>query len=113
MIRRVYTNDLWRDYLSEKRLEKAQTLLQERCRRNQDLTLLDCLQFSDKGQIVARSEKLRAMTRFESRREVERDVKLLEALRNSLAHAQDIITSDWDAIILLTKDIDRVLTGPG
>lgn len=53
------------------------------------------------------------MTRFESRREVERDVKLLEALRNSLAHAQDIITSDWDAIILLTKDIDRVLTVPG
>src|SRR5262245_30964854 len=44
--------DTWREYLSEGRLEKAKALLEERGRRNQKLRLFDCLQFSDKGQIV-------------------------------------------------------------
>ena len=37
-------------------LQKADGLLQERSRRNQDLTFFDCLQLSDKPQIVARNE---------------------------------------------------------
>jgi hypothetical protein len=29
--------------------------------------------------------------------------KILERLRNNLAHAQDIVTSDWDAIFRLCE----------
>src|SRR5262249_34335779 len=51
--------DGWKQYLSEARLEKAQALLAEGSRRDQTLRLLGCLQFSDKGQIIARNEEIR------------------------------------------------------
>jgi hypothetical protein len=91
----------WKQYLSEARLQKAQALLDERRRRNQALELLDCLQFSDKGQVVARHEEIRKRTVFASRRQTDETIKRLEQLRNNLAHAQDIIVSDWQTIAQL------------
>ena len=104
--------ETWREFLSPGRIQKAEELLAERTRRNQDLELLDCLQLSDKVQIIARNEALREMTRFPSRRKLEDAVKVLEKLRNNLAHSQDIIANDWDAIVLLSERIDAVLEGP-
>jgi hypothetical protein len=99
----------WRRYVSDARLEKADALLAERQRRNQDLNLLDCLQFSDKGQIVLRDEGLRKKFGFESRRKGEETIKRLEALRNNLAHSQDIVNADWETIVSLTENMDAVL----
>ena len=95
--------DTWKKYLSEARLQKAQALLAERSRRSQRLQLFDCLQFSDKGQIIARNEDIRKMTVFASRSQAEATVKNLEKLRNNLAHAQDILTTDWDTIVQLCE----------
>lgn len=95
----------WRKYLSEARLQKAQALLEERSRRNQKLQLFDCLQFSDKGQIIARNEEVRKWTVFASRSQAEDAIKRLEQLRNNLVHAQDILTSDWSTIIQLCEFI--------
>jgi hypothetical protein len=111
IIETAYPDGSWKDCLSPGRLEKAQTLLEERRRRNQDLDLLDCLQFSDRGQIVLRNEELRKTAGFVSRSRGEQTVKELEALRNNLAHSQDIITSDWDIIVRLTENLD-VFLGP-
>ncbi|MFP8870121.1 MAG: hypothetical protein VCB43_01025, partial [Myxococcota bacterium] len=111
IIDRFCGGDDWRECISAGRLEKAETLLAERQRRHQDLDLLDCLQFSDKGQIIARSKELRAMMQFESRRQVEDVIKGLERLRNNLAHSQDIL-SDWKTIVKLAENLDRVLFGP-
>jgi hypothetical protein len=36
---------------------------------------------------------------------------MLEGLRNSLAHAQDIVAGDWDAIVRLSDHLERVLAG--
>ena len=104
--------DSWREYLSEARVAKAEALQAERRRRGQSPSLLDCLQFSDKAQIVARNEQLRSTTKFESRRQLERVAAMLERLRNNLAHSQDIISHDWDAIVLLAERLDDVLSGP-
>jgi hypothetical protein len=111
LIERLCPGESWRQYLSEGRLRKAEELLAERRRRSQDLTLLDCLQLSDKGQIVARNERIRGLTVYSSRGKAEEGVKMLEGLRNSLAHAQDIVACDWDAIVRLSDHLDRVLTG--
>jgi hypothetical protein len=102
----------WQACLSEQRLAKAESLLAERRRRNQDLDLIDCLQFADKVQIVARTERLRAMTRFASRRKLEEAARAMESLRNNLAHAQDIIATDWATIVLLAENLHNVLLGP-
>jgi hypothetical protein len=107
LIERHCPGDTWKKYLSEARLQKAQALLDERGRRNQTLQLFDCLQFSDKGQIIARNEEIRKFTVFSSRRQAEETVKKLEQLRNNLAHAQDILTSDWDTIIRLCEFVTQ------
>src|SRR5262245_721676 len=103
LIERHCAADGWKKYLSEARLEKAQALLAERSRRDQTLRLVDCLQFSDKGQIIARNEEIRKLTVFPSRRQAEEAIKKLEQLRNNLAHAQDILTPDWGTIVQLCE----------
>lgn len=110
VIREHFENEKWIEYVSETRMNKARQLKSERARRNQDVDLLDCLQFGDKGQLMARSEQLRR--RFwhqQSRRRVEKAVKDLERLRNHLAHAQDIITENWEVIVRLSETLDRIL----
>ncbi|MEQ8786111.1 MAG: hypothetical protein RIC55_07420 [Pirellulaceae bacterium] len=105
-------DESWREFLSPARIEKAETLLAERIRHHQDLPLLECLQLADKVQIIARNEKLRAMTVFQSRRQIEQAQKMIERLRNNLAHSQDILTTDWDTIVLLSENLDVVVDGP-
>ena len=36
---------------------------------------------------------------------------MLESLRNNLAHSQDIISCDWETIVWLCKDMERVISG--
>lgn len=112
MIEQSCPDEMWKEFLSAGRIQKAEELLAERTRRNQDLDLLNCVQFSDKVQIIARNEKLRSMTRFESRRKLEEAAKVVEKLRNNLAHSQDIITNDWETIVALAEQLDTVLEGP-
>ena len=111
-IEELYPQDSWSEYLSASRMEGARELLVERQRRNQHLFLLDCLQFADKAQIFARSKELRDTTRYTSRKQIEKEAKRLQRLRNNLAHSQDIITTDWEAILGLAESLDRVLVGP-
>lgn len=111
MIEQFCPDESWRQFLSAGRLKKAEELLAERRRRHQDVTLFDCLQLSDKGQIVARNERIRRLTIYPSRGQAEEGVKMLEGLRNSLAHAQDIVSCDWDAIVRLSDHLDRVMKG--
>ena len=37
---------------------------------------------------------------------------MLEKLRNNLAHCQELSPDDWDAIVELSENLDRVLDGP-
>jgi hypothetical protein len=103
--------DGWKQFLSESRLQKANDLLEERRRRNQNLELIDCLQLADKGQIIARHEEIRRLTRMQSRRQTEQLIGMLESLRNNLAHSQDILSCDWETIVGLCKDMERVVSG--
>ena len=111
MIDEFCPQDMWQTYLSKGRLEKAHDLQHERQRRGQHPSLLDCLQFADKGQIVARDERLRRHTRFTSRREVEEFVRALQDLRNNLAHSQDL-SNNWDIIHDLATNLHRIVLGP-
>ena len=101
--------EAWAQYLSPERTEKAKLLLEERRRRELHPTLLDCLQFADKGQIIARDETLRKRAGFQSRRRADYAVKLFEGLRNNLAHSQDIVASDWDTIAAIAANLERVI----
>jgi len=104
-----FQDDSWQQYLSNQRIEKALALQTERQRRNQDPRLLDCLQFSDKAQIVVRDEVLRDQIGFASRRRGDEVIKNLEKLRNNLAHAQDIVSLDWQTIVSLSENLETVI----
>lgn len=99
--------DSWKNHLTPTRLAKAQAILTERRRRGQSPRLFDCLQFADKAKIVAGHEGMRGKTIFKSRRQAEDTTRRLENLRNSLAHAQDIIANDWETIVELSEYVGR------
>jgi hypothetical protein len=109
LIQAHYPDQGWEHYLSPRRVEAARVLLEERKRRGQSPSLLDCLQLSDKGQIIARDAELRREAGFASRNRADEIMKRLEALRNNLAHSQDIIDSDWEVIVLIAARVEEVL----
>ena len=106
LIQDRFADGRWTEFVSPARLEKAETLLTERRRRNQELDLLDCIQLSDRGHIVLRNEELRKAAGFRSRNKGEETMKELEALRNNLAHSQDIIAGDWEIIVKMTTFLE-------
>ena len=108
----TYRNDSWVEFVSDSRLAKARQIQEERGRRNRPVTLLDCLQLGDKGQLLARSASLREKFWNRSRRQIEKVIKQLERLRNNLAHSQDIIVENWDAIVRLSETLDQILEAP-
>ncbi len=104
-----FSDESWARYISPARLEKARQLQEERRRRSQDARLLDCLQFSDKAQIVVRDETLRSQAGFASRRRGDEVIKSLERLRNNLAHTQDIIAFDWQTIVAIVENLEKLV----
>ncbi len=98
----------WTGLITPARLQKARALHDERRRRNNACTLIDCLQLSDKAQILMRDKGLLDAFGFKTAGAAKRVIKDLEALRNNLAHAQDIVTDNWAQIVRLARRIDEV-----
>jgi hypothetical protein len=105
----IYPNDAWRELLTRGRLEKAEQLLAERSRRGAGQKLLDCLQLSDKIQILIKDDAQLAWMGFSSRRVAKGIAKEFESLRNNLAHSQDIVNTDWPQIARMTQRIEFLL----
>jgi hypothetical protein len=105
-----YPNDLWQKFLWPKRLEDAERLLHERQVRDEDIGLIDCLQFLDKRLIVLRSHQIREKIKVRSKTEGELQLKAIEDLRNKLAHAQDLVGgSSWKKVIDLVNSIEILI----
>ncbi len=100
ILRRRYPDNSWQEFLSEQRIDIAKKLQQERNRRGQQVALIDCLQFGDKGWIITYDEGLREALGHKSRRETRNAIKEFETLRNNLAHTQEIIPSGWQRIVI-------------
>lgn len=107
LIERSFPGDAWTELVSEGRLEKARGIQAERQRRRQHCGLIDCLQLSDKGQILANHPPALAIMGFKSKKAARRVMKELESLRNHLAHAQDIVTHDWAQIARMSQRLDE------
>ena len=119
ILRRRYPENSWQVHLSASRVDVARKLQEERARRGQQVDLIDCLQFGDKGWIVTYDEELRASLGHKSRKETRNVVKEFEVLRNNLAHTQAIIPSGWPRIVIacsrwesnLEKSVDDYVAG--
>ena len=93
-----YPEETWRKVISSGRLEKATVFHAERLRRQQPCRLVECLQFSDKAEILLEHPEGLNFFALESKRAGTKIIKEWECLRNDLAHGQNIATYDWAAI---------------
>lgn len=102
----------WMTLLTPARLEKARVLQQSRADLGRPVPLLDCLQLSDKLRILlACDDGPYPLLRGQSKAESQRLARDLEDLRNSLAHAQDIVTHDWVQIARLAVRLEELAVG--
>jgi hypothetical protein len=108
-IRRLWPDDAWQALLSPGRLEKARLLQAERGRRGQAAELLECLQLSDKAEILVEDADLLAEMGFRSKRAAQANLKEMESLRNHLAHAQDVVSHHWHQIARMSRRFDEAL----
>jgi hypothetical protein len=67
---------------------------------------MDCLQLSDKAQVLMSDPEGMRRMGLGSKKVAKRVIKELESLRNHLAHAQDIVQHDWAQIARLSKQIE-------
>lgn len=107
-IRRRFPDEGWRSHLSSNRQRRAEHLQTERRRRKEAADVVDCLQFADKAQILFKNPGAREELGIRSWSAGKQLIKELERLRNSLAHAQDIVGS-WETIANLATHLDAVL----
>ena len=105
----AYPDNSWQEVLTRNRLKRALHLQHERSRRGEGVRLIDCLQLSDKANIVLKDQELFSKLRFESKRQAQKAVKEFESLRNNLAHSHDLVLN-WDMIVEISKDIDIIVT---
>jgi hypothetical protein len=107
----LYPDEAWRAQVSQGRIERAETLRAERLRRGQHCRLLDCLQLSDKVQVIVERPEMLTYFGFDSKNTSRKIFKELESLRNNLAHAQDIVTHDWAAIARIASRMEESALG--
>ena len=107
-IRERYPYDTWQENLTEGRVAKARDLFDERKKANQDSSLVECLQFSDKSDILLKDSIWNES--FESEKQAREFFKSLRKLRDNLAHSQINIWSDISEIVNLFERGENILS---
>ena len=110
LVRIYYPDDSWQQFLKKERVAAAKHLWEQGRARNEAIDLLDYLQFCDKRDLILTSPQIIERLGLKSKRYGERFLKAAEALRNKLAHAQDLVNgSSWPEVIFLAEEIEFLL----
>ncbi|MBL9168435.1 MAG: hypothetical protein JNN07_11895 [Verrucomicrobiales bacterium] len=109
VVRERFPGDSWDSLLTSDRREGANRLFSERQRRNEASDLSDCLQLGDKATILMKDPELFAMSGFASKRALETFFKEVGMVRNALAHANDILSGRWPALVDLVGQLESLL----
>ena len=110
IIQNEYSDNSWTNLLKPQRLKKAKELLTQRQARNEDIGLVDCLQFCDKRILIRQIPKISEIIKGQSDKDLSQQLEKIEKLRNKLAHAQDIVSgSTWQEVINITKYLEKLL----
>lgn len=110
LVRICYPQETWQPYLKKERVIVAKHLWAQGRARNEAIDLLDYLQFCDKRDLILTSAEMVERLGLKSKRYGERFLKSAEALRNKLAHAQDLVSgSSWPDVIFLAQEIETLL----
>jgi hypothetical protein len=94
-ISHYYQNNSWTEIISEKRMQMANKVYEIRKENNQELSLLECLQFCDKKELLSKSGAFLDVFGL-GKNDFQKFLKRAEDIRNELAHSQKSITSNWE-----------------
>lgn len=110
-INNYYSDNSWHPILAEQRLKKAKEFYKERVVNNIGLSLLECLQFCDKRDILKNTPDFNSVFNFLSSK-FEEFLKIVEEIRNKLAHSQSSIipNQEWNTFIETISFIEKFLS---
>ena len=99
-INHYYPDSTWVDKIDKDRIEAASNIYDQRKGNNQELSLLECLQFCDKRDLLLNTDEFLGVFEF-SKNKFESFIKRAEKIRNELAHSQNSIISniEWSKFI--------------
>lgn len=108
-INKFITDDL-RTFLKPSRFRTAIEVFELRKKRNDQLTILECIQLSDKRDILLKTSAFLEIFSY-SKKKFERFMKHVESVRNDTAHSQHSINSnlDWNCFVKVVEDIEVFL----
>lgn len=99
LVERVYDDQSLGRILKPARLAAARRLLAERNKRGEQLRLVDCLQVADKRDLLLARDGFAQRFGFDSKKSAHRFFTQVEALRDRLVHAQDLVAaSSWSEV---------------
>jgi len=102
--------DSWQSKLKEQRLKLASETHDRKRKNNQALSLLACLQFADKREILSQAKDF--LQRFNlSKNKFEWAVTKAEDIRNELAHSQATINAgiEWNKFVNVISELESFL----
>jgi hypothetical protein len=110
LIRHYKPREEWKADLSHGRLDKANELWQWRRQRNEALSLIDCLQFCDKKEIALATAPILDVLGFGTKNNARVFLDGTEALRDRIAHAQDLIEGiSWQKLFDLAEHLETAV----
>lgn len=109
IIRAYYPTEDWKCLITDERLNKTKEVLKDRQKDNIAIDLSDCLQFSDKYEILLNKKEFWQNLSFPSKTSTKKFFNNLKKLRDRLSHAQDIITGKWPIIVDLIMKAEKLL----
>ena len=108
IIRKRFPENSWDEFITPGRNDKAKEFFMNNKSKNEEIDLVDCLQFCDKYTIISETQDLLEKLGY-GKKDFCMLLIALKKLRNGLAHAQDIITASWPSIIDLSSDAEELL----
>ena len=110
LIRRNCKEEELEELISQKRLKKAKDLLEQRKKKNEALDIFECLQFCDKRCILQKKPEIFNQLMINSKNETLKILKKAEALRDRLAHGNDMVDGiTWRDLINLTGNMEKII----
>jgi len=109
-INHYFPDNKWEPEIPANRIKDARDIYEKRKGNNQDLSLLECLQFCDKRDLLTKSNCF--IKDFDmSKKKFDTFVKQVEKIRNELAHSQNSIISnvEWSVFVETVSHLEDFL----
>ena len=114
LVQRHYSETKIEEVLNASRLQKARRLHNDRKTRGEELHLTDCLQIADKRDLLLAVPDCATLLGFDSNNKATRFFGKVEALRDRLVHANDLVAgSSWEEVLQVTLELAEFLERTG